>query len=103
MKRRVVLERFAHRQKGVVASALRDVSQSRWDVVPGDLLAKPVDRSPIRLEETGEAKEERGFPSARPSAKPNDLARSDIDTDIAQRGYRDGSRSRAGLVRLVEA
>jgi hypothetical protein len=72
-------------------------------VVPGELLAEPVDRSSVRLEETGEAKEERGFSRPWPSDQSHNLTGSDIDTDIAQRGYRDGSRSRAGMVRLVEA
>src|SRR5882672_8843746 len=84
MKCRVVLERFAHGEKGVVAGALGDVGQAGRNVMSRDLFAEPINRALVGPEEAGEAEEECGFSRAGPSDEPNDLAASCVEADIAQ-------------------
>ena len=103
MKRGVVLERFANGEKRIVASALGDVGQAGRNVMSRDLFAEPIDRALVGLEEAGETEEKRRFSGAWPSDESNDLAASYVDADIAQCGNRHGSRSRAGVVGLVES
>src|SRR6266403_4807510 len=103
MKCRVVLERFSNGKKRIVASALGDVGQAGRNVMSSDLFAEPIDRALVGLEEAGETEEECGFSRAWPADESYDLAASHVEADVAERGDLHSARSRAGLVRLVEA
>src|SRR6266849_1714769 len=83
MKRRVVLERFAHCEKGIVASALGDVGETGRHVMSRDLFAEPIDRAFVGLEETGETEEQCGFSRAWPADESYDLAASHVEAGIA--------------------
>src|SRR3954462_761605 len=102
VKRRVVLERFAHSKKGVVARALRDIGEPRRDVMAGDLFSEPRDGAGVAPQQTGEAKEESGFASAGRSDDTDDLAAVDIDTDFTERRNRSRASSWTGEVGLGE-
>src|SRR5947208_15754220 len=103
VQRRVVLQRLAYGKKGVIAGALRDVGKPGRNVMPSDLLAKPIDGSVVGTEQSGEAEEQRGFSSARPADQSDDLTGSDVERDVAQRRNRHCSRSRSGVISLVDA
>src|SRR6266516_2031239 len=102
VKRRVILEGFTHSEKGVVTSPLGDVSKAWRQVMPGDLLAEPADRSTVGSQQSSKAQQERGLAGTGPAYEPDDLACRHVEIDIAQRGCRHGARSRAGVVRLIE-
>src|SRR3954465_9325830 len=103
VERGVVLESLAHGEKGVVASALRDVRQPWRYVMTGYLLTEPVDRAAITPDQTGKAEEQCRLASAGLSDDSNDLARLDVEIHFAKRGDWRGSATWAREVCLGKA
>src|ERR1700694_1781787 len=102
VQRRVVLERFANGEEGVVAGALRTVGEAGWHVVSGDLLAEPRDRAVVAAEKSRQAEQECRFSGSRPADQANDLAAIDIKIHFAKRGDRSGAPSWAREIGLGE-
>src|SRR6185437_604151 len=96
------LERFAHGQERIITGSLRDVGDSRRNVVAGDLLAEQADDAFVGAKEAGETKKKRGLAGTGTANESNDLARVDIERDVAQSRDRERARFGSGVIRLVE-
>src|ERR1700682_2897922 len=102
VQRRIVLERFANGEKRVIARALRNVGESGWHVVPGDLLAEPGDRAVIAAEKSCQTEQQRRFSGSWLPDEADDLATIHIEIHLAKRGDRGSPTTRACEIGLGE-
>src|ERR1700674_967905 len=102
VERRVVLERFAHREKGVVARALRNVGESWRHVVSGYLLTEPGDRAVVATKKSRKTEQQRRFSGSRPADQTDDLTAIHVEIHFAKRRDRGCATARAGQISLGE-
>src|SRR3954468_4480037 len=103
VERRVVLERLSHGQERVIAGPLRNVGKAGGNMMAGELLAEPVDRSAVRSEQTGETEEQRGLAGPRAADESDDFAARDVERNVAQRGNGDHAGPLTRVVGFVES
>jgi hypothetical protein len=84
VQRRVVLERLSYGKEGVVAGVLWNVGETGRDVMRGDLLAEPRDRSVVRAEQAREAEKQGRLPCPWLAHNADNFSSADVETDITE-------------------
>src|SRR5689334_17056783 len=102
VKRRIVLERLAYRQKGVVAGALRSVGDTGGDVMHGHLFTEPGDSSVVGAKQSSETEKGRRFARTGLSDEADNFAAADFERRVTHRRNGDDPRSFTRVIGFVE-